>query len=420
MIDLNTRDYGDVAPLVKAISGLLSAAWAVYFGFRGRNKEWEPPTQPLSSSLSRVAAVAVAAGLAYVWYQLTDPSEAVRLIKLLSPSVILTVTAFLLYGLQLKLLVHTRKFSTAPNVMSAEKVVGGFWKSKEANEAQRKSDVYLPADKLIWSMENDPDLVWPPFSRGLAQLSLNLSYVFLTATGASLLTCGGATIIAAQLPRIQEFTVSPAQVKSKEVLTISWRVVNARSVNLDPIGGVPAIGNRAERPEKATAYTLTAKNSFGETGVQQGVDVSPVVVVKSGSSRRQAVPPSSNPITGSDIALEARECVLVENVVIRGEGWLQNEHSGIADAECTVKLANAGNYEIFVNYSSPESRPIRIALNTKIIAENGLASPTGGAGEMNRVDQSLGVFPAVRGANTIQFYSEHPFPNVRQIRFRPR
>jgi hypothetical protein len=416
MLDLNTRDYGDIAPLVKAISGLTSAAWAVYFGFRGRNKAWEPPQQPLSSALSRVAAVAVAAGLAYVWYQLTDPAGAVALVKLLWPAVALTVVAFLVYGFLLTLLVHNRKFSNAPEVMSTEKVVGGFWKTKDAKNAQRNSKNHLPPDDLIWTMEGNPDLVWPKGSRGLAQLTLNLSYVLLTISGAALLTCGGAAVIAAQAPRIEVFTTIPSQVKLGDISTVTWRVVNAKSVSLDPIGDIPPFGYRAVRPDKDTAYTLTARNSFATTGVQQSVVVVPAQAVP---ARRQTATMVNPHPAGADVVVEARDCKLVENVVIRGGGWLQNEHDGTAEAECSVSLKNAGKYEIFVTYASPESRPVRVALNSRIIAENGIASPTGGTGEMNRLEQSLGVQVANQGINKLQFHSEHPFPYLQLIRFRP-
>ena len=418
MFDLNTRDYGDIAPLMKAIGGLLSAAWALYFGFRGRNENWEPPQQALSSALPRVAAVCISIALAYVWYQLTDPAGAAALVAFLGPAIGLTVATLLIYGFLLKVLVHDRRFQSGANTMSTEKVLGGFWKTKDARKAQRDSDVQLTAEQLIWGMENNPDLVWPKSSQGLAQATLNGFYVLFIFTGAGALTCAGAAIVAAQAPRIQEFTTSPARLAQGETAMIGWGVVNAKSVNLAPFGSVAAFGNQVHRPDKDTSYTLMATNSFATVGVQQSIEVTPAAT---GAAKKNATPKRPSPTTArpAGITAEARSCTLVSNVVIRGEGWLQNEHPGAATADCAVRLPQGGNYEIFVEYASQESRPVRVTLNSKIIAENGLAASTGGAGEMNLLEQSLGVHMARPGANTIQFYSEHPFPYIRQVRFRP-
>ena len=417
MFDVNTQDYGDIAPLVKAIGGLSSAGWALFWGFRGRNRDWEPPDQPLSALLSRVAAVAAALGLAYAWYELTDPKGAAYLVRLLWPSFGATVLALLFYGFLLKVLVHNRKFSIEQDVMLSQKVLGGIWMRRGAREAQRRSKTHLTTDELLWTMENKPDLVWSSTSQGLAQVVLNVSYVILILLGAGALTCGGATIIAAQAPRVQEFTITPSQVRSGESSLVTWRVVNSKSVNLDPVGNVPPLGSRVVRPDKDIAYTLVATNQFATTGVQQSIEVT-LVGTPPKLARRRLPSNITSPSAGG-VTIEARECELTENVVVRGEGWLQNDHLGTATANCRVKLPRSGKWEVFVAYASPDSRPVRIALNSKIVAENGLAAGTGGAGGLNELDQSLGRQDGQQGENIVQFHSEHPFPYIRRIRFLP-
>ena len=55
-------EYGDVAPLVKGVAGLATAASAIILAFRGRFK-WEPPDDQLSGIAGKTAGVALLAWL---------------------------------------------------------------------------------------------------------------------------------------------------------------------------------------------------------------------------------------------------------------------------------------------------------------------------------------------------------------------
>lgn len=85
--------------------------------------------------------------------------------------------------------------------------------------------------------------------------------------------------------------------------------------------------------------------------------------------------------------MEARTCALVQNVVIRGAGWLETENEkdpdAVSCAECSVTFPREGKYEVFITYAAAESWPVNA------------------------------------GANTVEFYREHPIPHIQRIRFRP-
>lgn len=402
MEPLEPQKYGDISPLVTAATSLLSAAWALTFGILGRRK-WYPNGEALQGLVTRISVVVAALGIANVYYTLSDPDRAGQLKGFLWPASLVSVAALLLYIYFYSLLVHDRWLNVAHDP-KAEKIIGGFPKTRVPSVAPTPED-------QIWGSNRDPNLVWPTEARAKTRVLLTALYLLLIVAGTVGLTYGGATVIASRAPRIEEFSIVPARMNSGEVAMVRWRVVNADDVHLKD-DAVASLGSLPIRPQSDSSYTLTAKNRFATRGILQSVVVNPSSPEGSPSRPGPSVPPNA-------IALEARDCSLIENVVIRGEGWLQSEGPGPAEAQCIVTMARAGRYEIFVDYASPESRPVRIALNSTIIAENGLAATTGGAGELNRLDQSLGVQSVRSGANILQFRAEHPFPYIRRIRFQP-
>lgn len=61
------------------------------------------------------------------------------------------------------------------------------------------------------------------------------------------------------LPRVTTFTVSPANAKVGEVVTVRWDVQNAERVSLTPFGVVPTSGSRQVKLSRDTTFTLTAQ-----------------------------------------------------------------------------------------------------------------------------------------------------------------
>jgi hypothetical protein len=80
-------------------------------------------------------------------------------------------------------------------------------------------------------------------------------------------------VVSAQ-PVLRAFSVTPAQVTKGGTVTISWDVLNADDVEIEPFGQVPATGDRVVQPEQTTTYRLSATNkSGGRSGTFQEVIV---------------------------------------------------------------------------------------------------------------------------------------------------
>ncbi len=60
------------------------------------------------------------------------------------------------------------------------------------------------------------------------------------------------------------FIANPASIQSGQTSTLSWRVLNADTVNIPGIGNVAASGSAPVSPTQTTTYTLTARNSVNE------------------------------------------------------------------------------------------------------------------------------------------------------------
>jgi len=396
-------DYGDLLPMVKAFGWLISAGWAALIAWGARSKKWRPVQEELPGGSARVALLLTAVALGLLWFEYNQIGYS-WLLYFAGGAAVAALIFFLLNNLFLTTLLYDS--ARAPS----GKVVGGFLLSPEASKVKREQ--HQDVGDILKGMEYVPRRVWRPLSIGLAKIAITFSYLAFTVSGSAALACSGLAVLAGRQPNIQEFSAAPLQVKSGEVSTLRWRVTNATSVELQPLGTVAFSGDRPVRPTQDTAYTLAARNSVASKSVQLGVVVSAAPV------RRPIKKPT--PASGlSDVTVQARDCSLVKNAVIRGEGWLQSESDGQSTtASCELSFAHAGSYELFVTYASGESRPVRITLNNFIIQEKGLAATTGGWSESNTTDQSLGVVSVLAGKNTLQFYSEHPFPHIQQVRFR--
>jgi hypothetical protein len=405
MVWIEPDQYGDVAPVVVAATGLLSATWALALGVFGR-KKWFPNGEELGGLVTMVSIAIAALVFAAVFFTLTSPAVADELKRYLLPTGAACVIFLLAYVYLYGVLVHKRWINQVDDP-KAEKIIGGFPKTRVPSNAPS-------VEEQIWGSMRNPDKVWPPEARAKARAVLTLSYLLLIVSGTTSLVLGGAFVIAARAPRIEEFTIAPTEIKPGEAAMMRWRVVNSDSVELEPGGPISDRGSQTLRPLADTkAYKLKAKNKFATRSISQAVVINATLPQKARSSVSR---PMASP---GAVSVDARDCKLTNNVVVRGEGWLESEREGLAEADCVVNLPRDGRYEVFVDYSTPEARQVRVALNRKIIAENGLAAPTGGFEDANRLDQSLGVFPAQGGVNVLQFHSERPFPHIWRIRFQP-
>jgi LysM repeat protein len=60
------------------------------------------------------------------------------------------------------------------------------------------------------------------------------------------------------------FIADPRSIQAGQSSTLSWRVINADTVNISGIGNVPAQGTAPVSPTATTTYTLTARNNVNE------------------------------------------------------------------------------------------------------------------------------------------------------------
>jgi hypothetical protein len=186
-------------------------------------------------------------------------------------------------------------------------------------------------------------------------------------------------------------------------------------VHLDPFPeDVPGQGHRPDKVTENRVYTLRASNKFGEQGSQLGVEMAaaqqPKPPVKSGGHAAPAPDPA-------EIVFEARDCSLEEDVVIRGDGWLQSENATphFGKATCRVNLPQRGRYQMFVDYAADGSFPVQVVLNNELLQNFDLGSPSGGWNVMRSAAFEVRALPG--GVNTLVFTSEHLFPHIRRIRF---
>ena len=414
-------EYGDLLPLVKAAGWLISAAWALIFGWRGRSKRWAPSEEEIPGAPSRIAGLLTAVLLGVLWFQETsDITQGRWLLPILWVSVAVTVVAFLLNNFALTTLMYER-VEAQHNQPVTTRIVGGLWLTPEAREVRRK--VHDTIQNIFAGNEYVTDRVWPRPARAFAKVLFIIFYLLFTVGGSAALAAGALVTLAAQEPRILEFSIAPSEIGAGEAATMRWRVTNAKATKIDPLGQVAGEGRQQIQPQKATVYTLTAENSYASRGVQLGVTVRPVAarskpkqVVKS-----QQVTGTPPPFEQRATVMQARDCRLVRAVVVRGDGWLQGETDaeGLQIAACDVNLARGGRYELFVRYASGESRPVRVTLNNIILQESALAAATGGWSDPNSLDQTLGVVMARSGTNVLEFYTEHQFPHIQRVWFTP-
>jgi hypothetical protein len=85
------------------------------------------------------------------------------------------------------------------------------------------------------------------------------------------------TTAAADKPQVLFFIANPSTIQAGQSSTLSWRVINATTVNISGIGNVQAQGSAPVSPTSTTSYTLTATNA-------NGADTQTATVVVSGSS----------------------------------------------------------------------------------------------------------------------------------------
>jgi hypothetical protein len=65
-------------------------------------------------------------------------------------------------------------------------------------------------------------------------------------------------------PRIISFRAQPPQIKAGDTATLEWETTDTCSVSISGVGKVRQSGSVKVRPERSTAYVLTATNAEGQ------------------------------------------------------------------------------------------------------------------------------------------------------------
>src|SRR5881296_3315583 len=106
MLVLEQSDYGDLFPVVKAGGWLISAAWFLILGWRGRSKKWAPVQEEIVGGPARIARVTTAVGLAVVWYYAAEVLESRWLVPTALAAIVATVVFFLINDFALTTLIY--------------------------------------------------------------------------------------------------------------------------------------------------------------------------------------------------------------------------------------------------------------------------------------------------------------------------
>jgi hypothetical protein len=414
-------DYGDLAPLMKSVGWLASATAAITLTAFGIKTAWAPVEEEIPGGASRIAFLITASLLGLLWFKAaTDVTQGQWLLLALYIALGATIAGFASTYFGLSTLIYDHVISATVT----KRIVGGLWLKSKAREEIKAADTTVQV--YFRGNAYDQDRVWSRLSRGLAKLIFLLTYLAFIAAGSGAVAIGALLVLSARQPVIHEFSVSPLEVTPGQPIGLRWRVANADKTTLEPLGDVVSQGERTEQPVRNTVYTLTAQNSYGKRGVQLGVYVKPALSPPeieapkpaSKGKEKSSVPP---PPSDRSVYKEARDCDLIRGVVVRGDGWLQadRDQEGVAIASCNIDFPKAGKYEMFTQYASEGSRPVRVTLNKTILQENALAAATGGWGDPNWVDLTMGTVNVKQGINTVEFFTEHYFPHIRRLRFVP-
>lgn len=187
-------DLGPFATLVATAGSLMAAAAALLFTFRRRAK-WEPAEQDVPNGAERVSGLLIAVAIAVLWIQ-RDAIAAKQFAWTAGVVAVVTVVMLLIYGLFIATLVKDRQVAVAHNKTAIVKVIGGFWFTKAAKASV---DAGQSVQQVLAGVGNDPDKVWPPFSRALAKMCFVLCYILLIAAGTIALTCASLLMGKAQV-----------------------------------------------------------------------------------------------------------------------------------------------------------------------------------------------------------------------------
>jgi hypothetical protein len=136
-------------------------------------------------------------------------------------------------------------------------------------------------------------------------------------------------------PRILRFTATPATILQGEASTLNWQTENADSVELPGIGTFAPNGSVVVTPQQTQAYTLIARNRFGET---TGATVVTVQTAPQGGPKPTVINFEANPteIIEGDSSTLSWNVQDADEVSISGIGTVQASGSSTVNPTQTT------------------------------------------------------------------------------------
>jgi hypothetical protein len=178
-------DYGTLAPLVRTVGWLMSAATAISLSWRRRAK-WEPSEEDVSQGPARVGGLLTAVLIAILWTQMADLQHERSLLLLALWLAGATLVSLLVYVFLTSTMVFTQEYALRKNVIGERKIIGGFWLKPKAQEVIAQK--FLSVQEVLEGAGNNPDKVWSRPSRGLVKILFILCYMGLIVCGTTALT----------------------------------------------------------------------------------------------------------------------------------------------------------------------------------------------------------------------------------------
>ncbi|HTG36538.1 MAG TPA: hypothetical protein VLB76_26775 [Thermoanaerobaculia bacterium] len=182
---IQQADYGTLAPLVRTVGWLMSAATAISLSWRRRAK-WEPSEEDVSQGPARVGGLLTAVLIAILWTQMADLQHERYLLLLALWLAGATLVSLLVYVFLTSIMVFTQEYALRKNVIAERKIIGGFWLKPKAQEVIAQKS--LSVQEVLEGAGNNPDKVWSRPSRGLVKILFILCYMGLIVCGTTALT----------------------------------------------------------------------------------------------------------------------------------------------------------------------------------------------------------------------------------------
>jgi ABC-type uncharacterized transport system substrate-binding protein len=192
-----TSDYGIFTDLVKGAGFLVSATTAIGLTWRGRAR-WEPSEEDIPRGPQKVAGLASAVALAFLWSFYADSSHLPGLKLISTWSVGSCILGLIIYGYLISVQTYYGPHAlSGPGVTDSprRKIIGGLWLLPGPRRLARRTANPITTQEQLDNSDHNPDKIWSRPSRGLAKTTFVVFYLVLTVAGTVALTSASMLII---------------------------------------------------------------------------------------------------------------------------------------------------------------------------------------------------------------------------------